>query len=889
MPRAFAVLAVFKRNFWSYFSGMIGYLFIVVFVILGAFLAFRPEFFTNNLANLDQLNEWFPLLLLFIVPAITMSAWADERKLGTDELLFTLPISDVEALLGKYLAVLAVYSVALLFSLAHSAFLAYIGNPDWGLIATTYLGYWLAGAALLSAGMVASTLTSSVTVAFVLGAVICAIPVFVGYAWYLWPDSDLIRNLSLQQQFRDFGMGMVPLTGLLYFVSLIVFMLYLNAVLIARRHWSAQQNTNMGLQYAVRVISLGIILISVNAVAANANRRVDLTAEHLYSLTPTTRTLLREVDEKRPVMIQAFVSKDVPRDYVPVRKSLLGMLEQYDQIGGKNIETRVVEVEPYSKEAEQARQYGIEPRQVQTERGGRILTEDIFLGAVINSGANEVVVPFFDVGTPIEYELTRSVRTVAKEDRLTVGILETDARVMGGFDTHSFRSQPEWRIVTELKKQYKVEAVPAGTPIDESKYDVLIAVEPSSLSQAEMLNLVQYVEKGKPVLLFDDPLPTYKMLPGGMIQSAPKLPKQRDGGMMQFQQSEPKADNGEATTLLNTLEIAWDNGTVVWDTTFKVLHPEYGDVVRPEMVSISPQSGVSSAFSPRSNITKGLQEVLLFFSGTVRPRANSDLNFEPLMRTGQDSGLIPWSDLTQPGIFGMGVTLANDPPLRMDDESHVIACHVTAGKKGDKTINAVFVADVDLISDWVFQVRERELYGLRLDNVTFVLNAVDTLAGDEAYIELRKRQPRHRTLEAVEKETAKFIQRRGEEREKANEQAKQALEAAKARLAKKVEEIKNDESLDQMARAQLLAIAQADEQRKVDVEEAKAQETKQRQIEQVKAETERQIRAIENRYRLWAVLAPPIPAILLGIVMWSYRLRNERRNILPQRMRAPRR
>src|SRR5688500_10859904 len=156
MFRSHVIQAVFKRNVASYFSGLLGYLFIIVFVVAGSLLAFKSEFFAANQANLDQLSAWYPLLLVFIIPAVTMTAWADERKLGTDELLFTLPATDVEILLGKYLAVLAVYTTALVFSLTHAMVLAWLGDPDPWALASTYLGYWLAGAALIGAGLFAS-------------------------------------------------------------------------------------------------------------------------------------------------------------------------------------------------------------------------------------------------------------------------------------------------------------------------------------------------------------------------------------------------------------------------------------------------------------------------------------------------------------------------------------------------------------------------------------------------------------------------------------------------------------------------------------------------------------------------------------------------------------
>ncbi len=888
--RSHVVFAVFKRNFWSYFSGVIGYLFIVVFVLLGAFAAFQEMFFTNNVATLDQLNKFFPLLLLFIVPAITMGVWSEERKLGTEELLFTLPVSDLEVLIGKYLAVISVYSVALLFSLTHAIVLAVIGQPDVGLLATTYFGYWLAGCALLSAGMMASYLTNSATVAFILGAVVCAIPVFI----WLAPVPPLLETvlgsdqffdqLSVGRQFEPLGMGLIPPRSVLYFISLAVFMLYLNLILIGQRHWrGGARGASMGWQYLLRAVSLALILISANVLAGTINRTIDMTAEHVYSVSKTTKDLLAKITDKRPVTIQAFVSRDVPRDYVPVKTTLLGLLGQYEQASGRNVTVRVVTVDPASAQADEAKKFGIEGRKVQSERAGRVQVDEVYLGVVINSGANEVVVPFFDVGLPVEYELTRSVWTVAAEKRRTVGILETDAKLNGGFDMSSFRSSPEWRIVTELKKQYNVETVSPASPIDETKYDVVLAVMPSSLDQNGLQNFVDYVKKGKPVLIFDDPLPATNP------QLAPRQPKPKAGGnpMMQMgMPNEQKAEGGKATSLVNALGIQWIYDQVVFDYTAMTLHPEYGELLRPEIVSISRQSGMDSAFSNKSEITTGLQEVFLFFSGTIRPRDGSKLEFTPLLLTGKRSGLLEWNDLVKNSF--MGVQIEEDPVRVIDDDFHVIAAEIVSPKDATNKINAIYVADSDIISDWFFFVRERKQFHLNLDNVTFVLNAVDHLAGDSSYIDLRKRRAKARTLVKVEEQTAKFIEQATKDRQKAADEAKKALEEAKKRFAEKVDKIKNDKNLDEQAKMIQLSVAQQEEQRRVEVEETIINQRKEQSIERSKVESERNVRAVEQMYYAGALIVSPIPAILLGLIVLISRAAGENKSISAKRRKPQR-
>ncbi len=876
--RTHVIWAVFKRNVTSYFSGVLGYLFIVVFVVAGAFAAFNAHFFANNLANLDQLSYWFPFLLLFVVPAITMTTWADEKKTGTDELLFTLPARDVEILLGKYLAVLAVYTVALVFSLTHAMVLAYYGEPDLGVIFTTYLGYWLSGAALSAVGMFASVLTGSVTVAFVLGVALCAVPVFVG----IIPGAgSWLREFSIEERLRDFTLGTIPLGSVAFFVSLAAFALYLNAVMIARRHWAGgPEGTRMGWQFVVRAVSLAVALVSVNYVVSQAGWRSDLTAEHLFTLSPTTRDVIQNIDNEKPVTIEVYVSpaNEVPQQYVGIRKKLVGLLREIDGRGGSRVQVQYVEVEPFSEEAEIAEKWGIQPRPVTIEdEGGRYVRKDIFLGTVTRSGYDEVVVPFYGVGDSVEFELARSLGTVSNEQRLTVGILATDAKLMGGFNTQSFRSDPQWRIVTELKKQYAVKTVSPDATIEDDM-DVLLAVAPSSLTEPQMANFVAYVKSGEPVLIFDDPLPVTW---GTGIQGAPLMPKPSPGGgMMGMQQpAEPKASGGRATDLINALDIAWDAGGVVFDAFNP--HPKFVDVVRPELVFVSPESGNLNAFNPSSPVTRGLKEMLMFFPGSIRPREQSKLEFTKLLQTGsKNSGTLAWDEITAPGIFG-GRTVNPFPVRNVDEFAHVLAARIQSksGSDAGAGINAIFVADSDVISDESFRLREDVFLELPIDNVTFVMNAVDALAGEERYIELRSRRPQQRSLSVIQQQQERFVNMRIERQKEAKERADDRLKEAKKRLQKKVDEIQADTSMDANTKRQMLRNAQQSLSRQLELEEQEIERQKEAEVRRAKIESERAIKKIEDRVWLWAVLFPPIPAIFVGLIMLSLRITNERQHI----------
>ena len=882
--------AVFLRNLTAYFTGLIGYLFIVVFVVAAALLAFDQAFFANNLATLDRLSRAFPMLLLFLIPAVTMAAWADERKTGTDELLFTLPARDSDILIGKYLAVLAVYTVALAFSLTNLIALRYIGNPDWGPIASTYFGYWLAGAALSAIGLLASSLTGSATVAFLLGAALCAIPVFADrlpstvFAWLglsgesIASLNSVLGRLSVGENLRDFTLGLVPLSGVAYFVGLAVGALYLNAIVIGRRHWAGERQQLMGLQYLLRAVSVAVVLVSLVALTQAGTGRLDWTAGNLYSLSNLTRQTIGKMDGKRPVLIQAFVSPEVPQEFLPVRKQLLGLLRQYDDLGGGNVTLRVVDVAAFSEAAEEARGFGIEPLSVATERDGRRSVENVYLGVVFTSSYDEVVLPAVGPGTLLEHDLTRALATVSKEERLTVGVLETDAGIIGG--------GRDWQIVQELRRSYLIEAVSPDAEIDAQKFDVLLAVMPSSLTEPQMTNLIAYVNTGKPVLIFDDPYPIGSN-PAGRITTAPRLPKPSPGGMMgQFNRQPPeaKADEGRLTALMRLLKITWTPDAIVWDEYNP--YPDIAEVFRPEYLFFKNRLENREAVNTGSPITGGLEDLVALFAGQVQKRADSPYTFTPLLATGPVSGMIPWEGFAEQMPFDMMTMSANswrlnpDPLYYLDADAHAIAASIRGAEAGQP--NVVFVADIDLIADIFFDLRLQNSR-FTFDNVAFVLNAVDVLADQTDYLPLRRRRPRPGTLTLVEARTATLKQKQREADKAADESMKTALEKARARFSTRQEVIRADETLSERAKSQQLQIAQANEQLRLATTEAELTRQTDLEKERLSNETRRQVRDIENSYWLRAVLLPPIPAIVLGLFVLLARLLAERRDVDPER------
>jgi len=851
-------LAIARRDLVRWFTNPTGYVFIMVFIALCATAQFiQDQFFDANLANLATLNQFFPYILLFFAPAVSMGTWADERRHGTDELLLTLPASDGALLAGKYLAALGIYAASLAFSLTFIIDLSFLGRPDIGLMLGTYIGYVLLGGALITIAMVASLLVESVTVGFILGALFCAVPVFLGKAAGFLGET--VASAGVTDAFRDFTTGVGSLQAVAYFAGLAAVGLAMNLALLQRRRMRAEQ-----WHLPIRIASLVVSAACLVVLCDRSGLRVDLTAEGLHSVSSHTREAIAAIPAGKPVFIQAYVSPDVPQDYVETRENLLTLLRDLDALGGGRVNIRVTETTKASEAARDADdRFKIKSVRLGDREGGHGGHADVFLGAAVTSGLDEVVIPFFYRGISPEYELTRSIRVVSKAKRLKVGILTTDAKWFGGFEFTTMQPSQPWAIVEELKKQYEVVQVAPDAAIAETM-DVLIAPMPSSLTQAQLDNLFNYVKQGKPALLLDDPLPIINPSIGANEMKGGRR------GMMGGAPPEPK---GNAREFYRALGLSWEPTDVIWDTYNP--HPTLTEVPE-EVVFVARANGATEPFNQKSPIAAKLQELVFLFSGCVHSGNVKGIEVTPLVRAGRASGVLSYSEVWRANPFfgGGGLNPQRRHIPSTGVEEPILAARVL-GKAGEISIDAIMVSDLDLVSEQFFELRRQGMEGLDFDNVTFILNCVDALAKDEGTIELRSRRPRHRTLEKMEIARREHDKKQLEEARAADEKAEKRRTEAQARFDEAVRKIESRADVDAQTKEIMVQSVRETEQRKLDIEKRRIDDEKETAVARSEAERDAKVNRIHNEVKVMALLGTTLPALIAAMIALSMRIRRE--------------
>lgn len=236
--------AIIKREFTAYFQTPVAYVFIVVFLLAsGAFTFYLGDYFRRGVADMEPFFRWHPWLYMFLIPAVSMRLWAEERKSGTIELLMTLPITAWELVVGKFIAAWMFVLIALAGTLPLWLTVNYLGSPDNGVIITSYVGSILMAGAYLAIGSAMSSCTSNQVIAFVLSAAVCFLFAMSGFSvvtnfiegWMPQALVNIIMSLSFLTNFEDITKGVLQWRSLIYFTSMMVFWLFVTLVILERR------------------------------------------------------------------------------------------------------------------------------------------------------------------------------------------------------------------------------------------------------------------------------------------------------------------------------------------------------------------------------------------------------------------------------------------------------------------------------------------------------------------------------------------------------------------------------------------------------------------------------------------------------------------------------
>ena len=239
-----AINIVMKREFDSYFSTHLAYVFILIFLVLsGVFTFYLGNFYERGQADLLPFFNFHPWLYLFLVPALSMRLWAEELKSGSIELLLTLPVTIVDAVVGKFLAAWIFAGISLMMTFPLWLTVNYLGDPDNGVIFTSYIGSWLMAGSFLAIGSCMSALSKSQVIAFILCGVVCLLFVLAGYplvlnsikTWVPLVVVDSVASLSFLNHFNSISRGIISLRDVLYFCSVQVGWLAATVVVINAR------------------------------------------------------------------------------------------------------------------------------------------------------------------------------------------------------------------------------------------------------------------------------------------------------------------------------------------------------------------------------------------------------------------------------------------------------------------------------------------------------------------------------------------------------------------------------------------------------------------------------------------------------------------------------
>jgi ABC-2 type transport system permease protein len=511
--------AVCKKELRQFFSSLTGYIAIIVFLLLNGLLLFifpDTDILANGYATLDKYFELAPWILLLLIPAITMRSLSDEFRMGTYEILQTLPLARWRLVAGKYLASLLVVLIALVPTLIYYFCIQALsgqGGIDTGGTMGSYLGLVCLAAVFTAIGVFCSCVTPNAVVAFIVSAFACfllysgfsaasSLPVFAaGLDYY-------IGMLGIDFHYRSISRGVVDTRDVIFFASLIVLFLYLTDRYLAYRVEPGRGKWRVG--------GLVLLLAGVNVVAAMVHFRIDLTAEHRYTLSRPTKQMLGKLTDD--VQVDLYLAGNLKAGIRQLSKSAQEELQDFNEYCGGRIRFRAFD--PLAGLDDSARQnfldsmaaMGIQPMtQVaqagagdeQTERRvipgavirykNRVIPVDLLKGVQVPQQGQPQEQLYSNAETLLEYKFGSAIDKISTTERPIIGY------VMGNGEPLDFRV---YDLIQGLRSNYRFGVIALDSiPVIPTRFAAILIVKPTrKFSEREKLTLDQYVLHGGQII-----------------------------------------------------------------------------------------------------------------------------------------------------------------------------------------------------------------------------------------------------------------------------------------------------------------------------------------------------------------------------------------------------
>lgn len=426
-----SVLSIARKELATFFAAPIAFIFFGVFLAVTLFVFFWVEtFFARNIADVRPLFEWMPILLIFLVSALTMRMWSEERRAGTLEFLFTTPVSPLHFVLGKFLACFALVGIAVGLTLPVAFSVSLIGSLDWGPVFGAYLAILFLASAYIAIGLFVSSLSDNQIVSLVISVAICCFFYLLGSdtlaVLFGNQTSEFLKLLGSGSRFESITRGVIDFRDLYYYFSIFAVFVVLNSYALEQLRWS-----KIGHRISHRRWRFVTVLVAANFLVANfwlhqiGWARVDITQGNIYSLSDATRSYLKHLRE--PLLIRGYFSSQTHPLLAPLVPRLRDLIQEYGVAGSGGIRVEFIDpLENPELEKEAGQKYAIKPVAFQTASKYQAAVVNSYFDILIQYGDQYETLGFRDLievksnaGLELdvklrnpEYDITRAIKKV---------------------------------------------------------------------------------------------------------------------------------------------------------------------------------------------------------------------------------------------------------------------------------------------------------------------------------------------------------------------------------------------------------------------------------------------------------------------------------------------